>query len=169
MIDDSAKAGVTWDLIWATNAWSWLGGRHPDRHVEQGGHNSIGRFNTMYNGTPLDVTGMGLVDTNVSRRAFPAWTSNTLSTPPQQGADMATIVTNKEQFFTSAPNVAKFALMDNGQLRHLAEPEWHALGSPAGYPFTNAEIAAQGVWTMPAITEPVSYSMTLSGVAKPQV
>ena len=169
MIDDSANAGVKWDLIWATNAWSWLGGRHPDRHVEQGGHSSIRPELHLYNGTPLDVTGMGLVDTNVSRRAFPAWTQNTLSTPaPAQGADMATIVTNKEQFFTSAPNVAKFVLMDNGQLRHLAEPEWHALGSPAGYPFSNAEIGAQGVWATPAgPAAPVHYAVTLTGTANP--
>ena len=82
VFDDCARAGVTWDVIWATNAWSWLGGRHPDRHVTQGGHGNVNWWNaTMYTGTNLDVSGMGNIDTNRSNRPFPAWGPDVIAPP----------------------------------------------------------------------------------------
>jgi len=67
-------AGVTFDVIWQTNAYGWFGGRHPDRHATQGGHGDINWWNRiMYTGTKFDVSGMGNIDTNRSNKSFPAW------------------------------------------------------------------------------------------------
>ena len=83
-VDASRAKGATFDLIWATNAYAWGGGRHADAHVWQGGHGNVNRFfNPMWNGTPLDVSGMGLIDTNVSKRPFPAWLSVAPVVPPK--------------------------------------------------------------------------------------
>lgn len=82
-VSASKAKGATFDLIWATNAYAWGGGRHPEAHVWQGGHGNVNRFlNPMWNGTPLDVSGMGLIDTNVSKRPFPAWLSVAPVVPP---------------------------------------------------------------------------------------
>ena len=85
---------------------------------------------------------------------------------------MPVVVTNKEVFFTSPPNVAKFVIRESdGKLRHIAEPEWQAMGSPAGFPFTNAQIVAQGVWTVDAtpavpVVYPTNLTLTMTGQGK---
>ena len=172
MFDECMAAGIVWDLMWATNAYAWGGGRHPDAHVFQGGHKNItSPTDFLWCDAPLDVTGMGSVDTNASRRAFPAWLTK-LEPIPTQENDMPVVVTNKEVFFTSAPNVAKFVIRESdGKLRHIAEPEWQAMGSPAGFPFTNAQIVAQGVWTADAtpavpVVYPTNLTLTMTGQGK---
>ena len=82
-VDESKKKGCKFDLIWATNAYAWGGGRHPEAHVWQGGHKSVtSPTDPMWNGAPLDVTGMGNIDTNVSKLPFPAWLQVTPVKPP---------------------------------------------------------------------------------------
>lgn len=161
MVTECEKAGIVWDLIWATNAYAWGGGRYPNAHAYQGGHNNINVGDFLSNGHPLDVTGMGAIDTNVSRRPFPAWSTQQQTNSKE--SDMPVVVTNKEVFFTSPPNVAKFVIRaEDGKLRHILEPEWNAMGSPAGYAFTNAQIVAQGVWAGdPAPAQPCKCPTTL--------
>jgi len=147
MFDDCTRAGVTWDVIWATNAWSWLGGRHPDRHVTQGGHGNVSIFNrTMWIGTNLDVSGMGNIDTNRSNRPFPAWGPDAITPPPPQPTteedEPMNIVTNKEIVYGFAPGVVKWLVRADGGLRHLDETEWVARGSEVGVFLTNAQVTA---------------------------
>lgn len=90
--------------------------------------------------------------------------------PPQpQEEDMALpIVTNAEQLYDSAPGVAKFALMDDGTLRHLGEDEWIVRGSVPGVPWTNAQISAAGAWAPPvpvvqAVQKALAVALTGTG------
>lgn len=149
MFDDCMGHGVTFDLMWATNAYSWGGGRHPNAHVWQGGHNTVGPGNPLYLGRPLIVAGMGNVDTNASHRPFPAWGPTVAVEPPtpstpDDGDEPVNICTNAEQFFADRPNVVKFLVTSTGKLRHLSEPEWIARGSEPGVPLTNAQISVLG-------------------------
>lgn len=48
------------DIIWATNALSWGGGRHPQAHVWQGRTN-------------INMAGLGNIDPNLCMRTFNAW------------------------------------------------------------------------------------------------
>lgn len=66
--DQCMAAGVAFDLIWATNATAWLGGRHPGAHVWQGKYQQDGKDKGAYD----QIAGVA-VDKNVCQRPFAAW------------------------------------------------------------------------------------------------
>jgi hypothetical protein len=123
--------GVVFDLIWATAAWKWGGGRHPDSHVWQRPSGNLP--GTLYNADLGDV-----------QRPFHAWLPGSEPTQPTQEEDSMDIVTNSETFLTSAPNVAKFVVKADGSLRHITYTEWLARGSLPGNPLTTAQILELG-------------------------
>jgi hypothetical protein len=64
--------------------------------------------------------------------------------PPQEDDDMLPIVTNAEPHRGEDPFVWKWALMDDGNLRHLDGPEHQLRGAKRGEPWTNDVLAAHG-------------------------
>lgn len=146
MVVDCETHGVVFDVIWATNAYAWGGGRADNAHVWQGGHKSIGPGNPLWLGYPFDVTGFGSVDTNASRRPFPAWGPNPkpIPQPVITGVNEMPIVTNSEVFHGYQPGIVKFVINDFGRARHINEVEWHARGSLQGYALTNVQLAGMG-------------------------
>lgn len=59
---------------------------------------------------------------------------------PDYDDDEMPIVTNAEQLFNAKPLEGKFVVRDDGTIRMLDLPEWHARGSKMGYALTNADI-----------------------------
>ncbi len=128
--------GVTFEVIWATAALSWGGGAHPQSHVQQ-------KPSSLFPGTNMSV------DMGVVLRPFPVWSSTPPPIPtqpptPSEEDDVSDIVTNAEQLYDNAPQTWKAVVTSSGKLRHLELPEWHARGSQAGTPLSNADIAALG-------------------------
>jgi hypothetical protein len=61
--------------------------------------------------------------------------------------EMLPVITNLEPTRGADAQVIKFVLMDDGRLRLLGEDEWIVRGSPEGFGWTNAQIAAVPVIT----------------------
>lgn len=62
-------------------------------------------------------------------------------TPQPEDDDMPNnVACNAEQLFDSAPRVAKFFVRDDGTIRMMSLPEWHARGSLDGTPLSNEDI-----------------------------
>lgn len=107
------------------------------------------------------------LDLNIIRpEAWARWTSmrdaavvspfTPPSVPPADGNDYdptqegdVDIVTNAEQFGSAKPREAKFAVLGNGQLRHLRPSEHRAYGSKDGVELSNADLMELGVPPLP--------------------
>lgn len=110
--DQCMAAGVRFDLIWATNARAWLGGRHPDAHAWQGtyGDGATGAYDT--------IDGVA-VDKNVCTRPFTVWGPQAApqppSTQPVRGVDDMVIYTNSETRGGFAPDAWQYILAFDGE------------------------------------------------------
>lgn len=138
-----ALYGTVFDIIWATNATSWLGGRHPDAHIWQG------RSSQTDLGSIYDTLDSVPVDKDVCIRPFPAW----LPTIPQltQQGDHDNMFTNAEVYtFEGAdyqPRHVWWRFTDDGTTRHIvSELEVRARqGASTAPAFTNSELAQIGL------------------------
>ncbi len=90
--DTCIQAGVTFDLIWATNATAWLGGRHPQAHVWQGKYLTDGSDKGGY-----DTLDGVAVDKDVCQRPFTAW-----GPPPVPSPAPPSVLRGPLMYYTNA-------------------------------------------------------------------